>query len=416
MLMQLRYNFRLYPTAGQRQSLARAFGCARVVYNDGLPIRQEAHAAGLPYIKDTDLQRRVITEAKKANPERVWLAEAPSDALVQALNDLHKAYRAFFSSVTGKRKGSPVGPPKFKSRRDNRQSIRFTRNGFSIRPNGRLYVAKIGEIKIRWSRQLPSAPSSVTVIKDASGRYFASFVVEVPGEPLPETDTEVGIDLGLTHFAVLSDGHKVTAPKYLRQAERRLKKAQRALARKQKGSKNREKARLRLARAHARVTDKRRDFHHQLSTRIIRENQAVYVEDLAVPGLGRTRLAKSVYDAGWSQFLAMLEYKATRHERVFTRIGRFEPTSQVCSTCGVLDGPKPRHGRAWTCQHCGTSHDRDLNAAKNILAAGRAERLNACGGDVRPPFGRQTPVKQEPTEVSRKAARQEIPVLQDGED
>src|SRR5690606_18681183 len=262
---------------------------------------------------------------------------------------------------TGKRKGPPVSPPKFKSRRDNRQSIRFTRGKFSIRPNGRLYVSKIGEIKVRWSRQLPPDPSSVTVVKDAAGRYFASFVVEVPSEPLPETDTEVGIDLGLTHFAVLSNGHKVAAPKFLRQAERRLKKAQRELSRKQKGSKNREKARLKLAKAHAKVADARRDFHHQLSTRIIRENQAVYVENLSVSGLGRTRLAKSVHDAGWSQFVTMLEYKATRHERVFTRIGRFEPTSQVCSACGALDGPKPLHVRAWTCQHCGTSHDRDVN-------------------------------------------------------
>src|SRR5690606_7959450 len=230
MLMQLRYNFRLYPTAGQRQSLAKAFGCARVVYNDGLRIRQEAHDAGLPYINDNDLQRRVTTEPKKT-PERARLAEVPNVVLQQSIRDVNKAYRAFFASVTGKRKGPPVGPPKFKSRRDNRQSIRFTRGKFSIQSNGRLYVSKIGEIKIRWSRQLPSEPSSVTVIKDASGRYFASFVVEVPGEPLPETDTEVGIDLGLTHFAVLSDGHKVTAPKYLRQAERRLKKAQRALSR-----------------------------------------------------------------------------------------------------------------------------------------------------------------------------------------
>lgn len=381
--MQLRYNFRLYPTAGQRQALAKAFGCARVVYNDGLRIRQEAHAAGLPYIKDTDLQRRVLTEAKKT-PERAWLAEVSNVVLVQSLNDLHKAYRAFFASVTGKRKGPRIAPPKFKSRKDHQQAIRLTRNGFSIRPNGRLYVAKVGEIKVRWSRQLPSEPSSVTVVKDAAGRYFASFVVEAPGEPLPETDTEVGIDLGLTHFAVLSDGGKVASPKFLRRAERRLKRAQRALSRKQKGSKNREKARLRLARAHARVADTRRDFHHQLSTRIIRENQAVYVEDLAVSGLGRTRLAKSVHDAGWSQFVAMLEYKAARYGRVFARVGRFEPTSQVCSACGVLDGPKPLHVRAWTCQHCGTSHDRDLNAAKNILAAGRAERLNACGAGVRP--------------------------------
>jgi IS605 OrfB family transposase len=382
--MQLGYNFRLYPTPGQRAALAKAFGCARVVYNDGLRARREARAAGLPYIKDTDLQRRVITEAKKT-PERAWLAEVPYVVLMQSLNDLHKAYRAFFASVTGKRKGPKVAPPRFKSKKDSRQTIRFTRRCFSIRPNGRLYLAKMGEIEVRWSRDLPSEPSSVTIVKDASGRYFASFVVETADEPLPVADTEIGIDLGLAHFAVLSDGRKIDNPRFLRRAEKKLRKAQKALSRKAKGSKNREKARLKVARAHARVADARRDWAHKLSTSIIRENQAVYVEDLAVSGLGRTRLAKSVHDAGWAAFVAMLEYKAARYGRTFARIGRFKPTSQLCSACGVRGGPKPLHVRSWTCAACSTTHDRDVNAAKNILAVGRAERLNACGGQVRPP-------------------------------
>lgn len=381
--MQLRYNFRLYPTAGQRAALAKAFGCARVVFNDGLRLRQEAHAAGLPYIKDADLQRQVITEAKKT-PERSWLSEVSNVVLVQSLNDLHKAYRAFFASVTGKRKGPKVAPPRFKSKKDNRQAIRLTRNGFSIRPNRRLYVAKVGEIEVRWSRALPAEPSSVTVVKDAAGRYFASFVVEVSVEPLPESAAEIGIDLGLTHFAVLSDGRKISNPRFLRRAERRLRKAQKALSRKAKGSKNRVKARARVAKLHAKLADARRDWAHKLSTQIIRENQAVYVENLSVSGLARTRLAKSVHDAGWGQLVAMLEYKAARYGRTFARINRFAPTSQVCSACGALDGPKPLHVRSWTCKECGVVHDRDVNAARNILAAGRAERLNACGGTVRP--------------------------------
>src|SRR5690606_3146057 len=297
--MQLRYNFRIYPTPGQRMALARAFGCARVVYNDGLRIRQEAFKAGLPYIKDTDLQKQVITEAKKT-PERAWLSEVSYDMLVQSLRDLHTAYRAFFSSIAGKRKGPKVAPPKFKSLKDTRQSIRFPRKGFVIRPNGRLYLSKIGDVRVRWSRELPSTPSSVTVIKDSAGRYFASFVVEVDDKPLPEPTREVGIDLGLTHFAVLSNGKKIASPKFLRRAERRLRKAQKDLSRKQKGSNNRKKAAARVAKLHARVADARRDHHHKLSTAIIRENQAVFVEDLNVKGLGRTRLAKSVYDAGWS--------------------------------------------------------------------------------------------------------------------
>jgi putative transposase len=224
----------------------------------------------------------------------------------------------------------------------------------------------------------------VTVIMDAAGRYFASFVVEAGEDPLPGLAADVGIDLGLTHFAVMSDGRKVASPKFLRRAERNLRKAQKALSRKVKGSSNRNKARIKVARQHAKVADSRRDWQHKLSTEIIRDNQAVYVEDLCVAGLGRTRLAKSVHDAGWSAFTSMLEYKARRHGRTFIRTGRWEPTSQVCSACGVKDGPKPLSVREWTCAACGVTHDRDVNAARNILALGRRERLNACGGDVRP--------------------------------
>jgi putative transposase len=188
---------------------------------------------------------------------------------------------------------------------------------------GRLRLPKIGDVSVRWSRPLPSVPSSVTVVKDAAGRYFASFVVRVTPVPLPQTDAECGIDLGLTHFAVLDDGTKITSPRFLRRAEKKLKRAQKNLARKQNGSKRREDARVRLARAHAKVTGARRNFQHKLSTALIRENQGIMVEDLAVSGLARTKLAKSV-------------------------------------------------------------HDRDVNAAKNILALGRRERLNARGGQVRP--------------------------------
>jgi putative transposase len=244
---------------------------------------------------------------------------------------------------------------------------------------------------VRWSRELPSDPSSVTVVKDAAGRFFASFVVQTdPASDLarfPARDdayAETGIDLGLTHFAVRSDGTRIDAPKFLRKAERRLRKLQQALSRKQKGSSNRKKQVLKVAKAHAHVADARRDFHHKLSTTIIGENQAVYVEDLAVSGLGRTRLAKSVHDAGWSAFVNMLEYKAARYGRYFAKVDRFAPTSQVCSACGVKDGPKPLGVREWTCTACGAVLDRDLNAANNILALGRRERLNGCGAQVRP--------------------------------
>ncbi|MFC1429127.1 RNA-guided endonuclease InsQ/TnpB family protein [Streptacidiphilus sp. N1-3] len=389
--MQLRYNFRLYPTPAQEGSLANAFGSARVVFNDALAARRAAHAAGNPFIPATALQKRVITEAKKTE-ERSWLADAPVDALIQALRDLDTAYRNFFSSLSGKRKGPKVREPRFRSRKDNRQTLRFTRNGFRLRPNGSLNLAKVGDVEVRWSRDLPSAPSSVTVIKDAAGRYFCSFVVMTDGtEVLPEVDAEVGIDLGLTHFAVLDDGTKVTAPKFLRRAARKLRKAQRSLCRKQKGSQNRKKAVVRVAKTHAKVADSRRDWHHKLSTTIIRENQLIAVEDLAVSGLGRTRLAKSVYDAGWSTFTAMLEYKAARYGHTFVKVDRFFPSSQVCSDCGVKDGPKPLATREWTCNNCGARHDRDTNAARNIIqegkrivAAGQADTQNGRGAQVRP--------------------------------
>ncbi|PWR10585.1 transposase [Micromonospora sicca] len=382
--MQLRYNHRVYPPPVQQAALARAFGCARVVFNDGLRARREAREAGEAYLPDGELSKRVITQAKRT-PERAWLGEVSAVVLQQALADLNSAYRNFFTSLSGKRKGRTVAPPRFRSRKDNRQAIRFTRNSrFAVLDNGRLRLPKVGDVPVRWSRALPAEPSSVTVIKDAGGRYFASFVVQTTEEEtLPRVEPEVGIDLGLTHFAVLSNGKKITAPRFLRRAARKLRRLQQDLSRKQRGSNNRTKAVVKVAKAHARVADSRRDWQHKLSTRIIRDNQAVYVEDLCVTGLGRTRLAKSVHDAGWASFTAMLEYKAARYGRTFRRIGRFVPTSQTCSTCGRLDGPKPLSVRSWTCP-CGAVHDRDVNAAINILAQGRWESLNACGAQVRP--------------------------------
>ncbi|MGW4374384.1 RNA-guided endonuclease InsQ/TnpB family protein [Streptomyces albidoflavus] len=385
--MQLRYSFRLYPNAVQRAALARAFGCARVVFNDAVRAREDARKAGDPFPTAGELSRTLITQAKRT-PERAWLSEVSAVVLQQSLRDAEASYRNFFASLKGTRKGPRSGAPKFKSRKDTRQSVRFTANArWKITDTGRLDLPKIGPVKVKWSRVLPVTPSSVTVINDAAGRYFASFVVDT--DPLtdqarmPEVDRSIGIDLGLTHFAVLSDGTKIDSPRFLRRAEKKLKKAQKALCGKQKGSKNRAKARLKVARAHARVADARREFHHQLSTRLISENQGIAVEDLSVAGLARTRLAKSVRDAGWASFISMLEYKAQRYGRTLVKIGRFEPTSQTCSTCGVKDGPKPLHVREWTCRACGTVHDRDHNAAINVkVAAGLA--VSACGAPVRP--------------------------------
>jgi putative transposase len=379
-VMQVRYRYRIYPVPGQQEALARVFGCARVVYNDCLELRDACHAAG-QQISDTEVQRRVITLAK-LTPERSWLGEVASVALVQACQDARRAYRNWFGSLSGTRKGRRVGHPVFR-RKHRRQSIRLTRNGFALRGQ-RLYVAKVGDIRVKWSRDLPSVPSSVTVIKEPDGRYYASFVVERAATPLPAGGREVGIDLGLASLIVTSDGEVIANPRFLRAKERALARAQRVLSRRRKGSANRARARHRVAVLHRTVRETRLDHAHKIALRLARDNQAVYAEDLCVAGLARTRLGRSVQDAGWSQLLRLMEEKAARYGRTFARIGRFEPTSQVCSACGVKDGPKPLHVRQWTCGACGTVHDRDVNAARNILAAGRADNKNACEAGVRP--------------------------------
>ncbi len=342
--VRLRYNYRLYPAPGQRQALAMAFGCARVVFNDGLRARQDAYEAGLPYLTDAELSARLT--AAKATPGRAWLGGVSAVVLQQSIADLNMAYRRFFDyrkalrkwKDAGRKGPKPgdVGLPRFKSRKDHRQAIRFTANArFRVLGNGRLRLPKVGDVEVRWSRDLPSDPSSVTVIMDSAGRYFASFVVESEPGALPAAEQVAGIDLGLTHFAVLSDGRKIASPRFLRRAEKKLRRAQRNLSRKERGSRNRDKARVKVARAHARVADARREFHHQLSTVLIRETQAVAVEDLAIKALAHTRMAKSVHDAGWSAFVHMLEYKARRYGREFYRIGRFEPTVRHEAHCCI---------------------------------------------------------------------------------
>jgi len=378
--MQVRYRYRAYPTVGQQQVLARTFGCSRVVFNDALRLREELYAAGQK-LTDSQIQTRVVTDAKRT-AERGWLAEVSSVALVQACQDARRAYKNWFDSLSGKPKGRKAGKPRFR-KKSSRQSVRLTRNGFAFRDSGRVYLAKIGDVKVRWSRQLPSPPSSVTVIREPDGRYYLSFVVERAARPLPVIEHETGIDLGLDRLVVTSDGEIIANPRFLRTRLRKLARLQRAASRKQKGSANRTKANKRVAVQHRKVRNARLDHAHNTALRLIRDNQAVYAEDLAVSGLARTRLAKSVHDAGWSQLLRLLAEKASYRGRTFHQIGRFVPSSQICSACGRLDGPKPLSVRSWTCP-CGTVHDRDVNAAKNILAVGQTERLNASGAPVRP--------------------------------
>jgi putative transposase len=329
------------------------------------------------------LSKALITEAKR-HPDRAWLAEVSSTVLQQALRDADRAYSNFFASLAGKRRGARLGPPRFK-RRSGTQSIRFTRGAaFRILDNGRLRLPKVGALKVAWSRDLPAEPSSVTVLRTPTGKYYASFVVAVDDgaqklEPLEDPAAETGIDLGLAHFAVLRGGRVVESPKFFRKLERKLRKAQQAHSRKTKGSANRAKARLKVAKIHEDVKHARLDWIDKQVIGILRENQAVYVEDLHVNGLARGRSAKSVHDASFGMFLTRLESKAQRVGRTFTRVGRYFPSTRLCSECGALTGPRGIGGlkvRQWECG-CGARHDRDRNAEINIRREG--QRLVAAG-------------------------------------
>jgi putative transposase len=374
--MKQRYRFRLYPHPHQQVALARAFGCARVVWNDALAQSRELYAAGQKTSYSV-LAKLCITQAKQT-PERQWLAEPSNVVLQQSLRDLDQAYRNWWASLKGKRKGAKVKPPRFKKRR-GAQSVRFMSHVFRTGERT-LTLSKIGPVPIKWSRNLPSDPSSVAVIRDASGRFFASFVVDVEPTPLPANGKALGIDLGLASLAVTSDGEKLAPPKFLRSAFKRLRRLQRNLKHKQRGSNRLAIARRKVAKLHAKVGDRRLDYLHQLSTCLIRENQTVVLEDLNVSGMLKNRkLARSIADAGWRQLRILLESKAEQYGREVVVINRWLPTSQVCSTCGHHDGKKDLSVREWQCPSCGTVHDRDINAALNILAAGLAESRNGRG-------------------------------------
>lgn len=382
--MQMRYRYRIEPTPTQQAMLARVFGCARVVVNDALRVRDEAYRAGIK-LSDSQIQRQVITVAK-ATEQRGWLAEVPSVALVQSVNDSRRAWRNFLDSATGKRKGPKVGRPRMKSRKDHRQSFRLSRNGFSVREGGRLFVAKVGEVRVRWSRDLPSQPSSVTIIREPDGHFYASFVVEVAPSPLPVLERETGVDVGITRLATVaaSDGGRsdIANPKHL---GRKLRRLEREKSRRQKGSNNRDKTRRKVAVAHNEVARARRDYQHKQALALVRENQVIHVEELNIVGMVKNRrLARAISDAGWGQFVRIIGEKADRYGRTVTKVSRWLASSKTCSTCGHRLPELPLQIRQWTCPACQVVHDRDHNAAKVILAAGRAERLNACGARVSP--------------------------------
>jgi putative transposase len=377
--MKLRYRYRIYPTKSQLQPIAQMFGCARVVWNDALAFCQQQWASGIKYAGANELMKQFITRAKQTE-DRKWLAEVSNIPLQQSIQDLDVAYRNFFKSATSQRQGRTVKPPRFK-KRSNAQSARFRVGGFSLKGN-KLYLAKIGKLKVKWSRPLPAEPSSVTIIKDAADRYFLSFVVEINPPTLLPIGSSIGIDLGITTFATLSTGEKIDAPKPLKANLLRLRKAQRALKNKVKGSNRMRLARKKVAKIHAKISDTRTDFLHKLSTRLIHENQVIALEDLNVSGMVKNRkLSKAISDLGWRAFRTMLEAKAEMYGREVQVISRWEPTSQVCSFCGERGGKKDLAVREWKCLFCGTAHDRDINAAINIkVAGGHSETLTGRGG------------------------------------
>lgn len=361
--MKSRYQYRIYPTPGQRIALAQLFGCVRVVWNDALALCRQSEK--LP--TDGDLKRICVKEAKKTS-QREWLGLVSAVPLQQSIGDLKVAFDNFFKSKKGRRKGKKVGRPRFK-KKTNRQSARFTSNAFSFKGE-KVYLAKIGNLKVKWSRPLPSEPTSVTAIKDASGRYFLSFVVEVEPEIKPAPNPSIGIDLGLKTFASCSNKEKIDSPDY-GHLYRKLKRYQRRLAKREKGSKRRDRMRRQVARLNARIRDKRKDFLHKLSTKVVNENQVTVLEDLNVGGMLKNRkLSRAISQAGWYEFRTMCESKADKYGREFRVISRWEPTSQVCSECGYRWGKLDLSIRTVVCVNCGTEHDRDDNASINIERVG----------------------------------------------
>ena len=403
--MRTAYKCRAYPDTEQASVLNRTFGCLRVVWNRTLAWR---HARYHNEQAMTNFaQANAYLTAMKATEDLGWLNEVSSVPLQQALRHQQVAFSNFFAGR--------ARYPRYKSRA-GRQSAEYTRSGFRYR-DGKLFLAKMDTpLAFTWSWPNVDAasidPTTVTVSKDPCGRWYVSFAVDVadPAQ-LPATSAVVGVDLGIKDFAVTSDGEKIPNPRRLARRERNLARYQRRMTRKVKGSANRAKARAKVARAHRKVRASRADFLHRASARLVRDHDVIVIEDLAVKNMIRNRpLAKAISDCGWGCFRRMIEYKAARAGRHLIVIGRWYPSSKTCSACGHLLADLSLKTRTWQCPSCGTRHDRDINAAKNILAAGLA--VTACGADVRHSGSSRvrSAVKQEPRPVTAG-----IPVHQGGE-
>lgn len=390
------FKFRCYPNPEQADLLNRTFGCVRKVYNLALQARTEGWYQRQERV-NYNATSAMLTAWKKT-ADLAFLNEVSSVPLQQCLRHLQGAFAAFWDKR--------ARYPRFKSKHKSRASAEFTPSAFRFTDGGLTLAKMSAPLDVVWSRPLPAgqAPSSVTVSRDSAGRWFVSLLCEDVPATMPATTAAVGIDAGLTHLITLSTGEKIANPRHERVDRARLVRAQRGLARKDKGSFNRAKARLKVARGHARIADRRRDALHQLTTRLVRENQTLVIEDLAVRNMVKNHtLARAISDAAWHDFRCMLTYKAGWYGRDLVVIDRWYPSSRVCSACGAVAGKMPLNVRSWMCR-CGATHDRDVNAARNILAAGLA--VAACGAGVRP--------QRESSRTGRSAVKQENPRVTKG--
>lgn len=378
--MERGFKYRIYPNESQRDQIARTLGCCRFVYNRALDVKKTAYSETGKSIAANDLIKMIPTW--KRDPETSWLAQADSMALQQSIRDLDRAYKNFFRRV---REGGKPGFPKFKSRRHARQSYRT--NGGKVVDRNHIALPKLGNVRAKVSRPLQGRFMSVTVSLDAVGRYFATFLcTDVPSKDAIAADREVGIDLGVETLATLSDGTKIGNPRHLKKYEHRLAREQRRLSRR-KGARRGEKQsmrylkqRKRVARVHAKIADTRTDALHKVTTMLADENQVLCMEDLNAKGMMKNHhLAKAVTDASFGEFARLLEYKCAERGRTLVRVDRFYPSSKTCSTCGHRLDVLPLSVRSWDCPVCGAHHDRDVNAARNILTEGKRILSNTEG-------------------------------------
>lgn len=361
-MRQIAYKYRVYPKPKQEILFAKHFGCVRFIYNWGLETKIKKYQAEKKSFNFFETCKLM----KQKKSELIWLKEVNSQSLQVALKNLDNAFTRFFREKKGF--------PKFKCK-NNRQSFGCTQNTKIDWHNSTITLPKIGEIKVIFSRKFEGKVKTCTISKTPTNKYFISILVEIPGGNKPKhkinEKTTIGIDLGIKDFAILSNGTKIANPKYLRSSEKRLKCLQRRASRKVKGSENRRKANLKVAKVHENITNKRMDFLHKVSTKLIRENQTICLETLNVSGMLKNHcLAKSISDASWSKLNELLKYKADWYGCNLVFIGRFEPSSKTCSVCGTIKKDLTLKDRTWICSSCGTEHDRDVNAAINIKKMG----------------------------------------------